>query len=234
MQEAGDEEAVLWMRKMAVSRVVLLVVVLMCLDSVVAQDKCPHAAINEQDIEACVNDIRLNPYAYSFHCSPPAKGGEFLVHDSTLQAAADRHAQDMADNRFFSHRGSDGSDIVTRALAAGFGGGTVGENLVHGYDTTFSAVESLMCSPSHRRNIQSCQFDSIAVSIRCNSEYCYIVQAFGCVGGACCFNSGGSVLGESVIGGLFGTGYSPPSSRPLPGEPCTGGFLQCLFGGILG
>lgn len=69
--------------------------------------------------------------------------------DVRLVAAARYHSQDMSDNRFFSHTGSDGSPFSQRILDEGYpspGGETIGA----GQRTPASIVQGWMNSPGHR------------------------------------------------------------------------------------
>lgn len=64
--------------------------------------------IEEQHMFDLINQYRVD------------NGFTVLQHDSHLQAASNRHADDMAANGFFSHNGSDGSTYQDRALDAGY------------------------------------------------------------------------------------------------------------------
>ena len=66
-------------------------------------------------------------------------------------AAARRHAADMARHGFFSHRGSDGSTHSVRLRSAGCRGGA--ENIASGPYTRRSVLKAWVNSPGHRRNI---------------------------------------------------------------------------------
>jgi uncharacterized protein YkwD len=56
-----------------------------------------------------------------------------LIADSRLQAAADLHSQDMAQNDFFSHTGSNGSLSSERITAQQYDWDWSGENIAAGY-----------------------------------------------------------------------------------------------------
>jgi len=73
-----------------------------------------------------------------------------LSADGRLGDAARGHSQDMAENGFFSHTGSDGSDIVARLNAVGYAWSACGEVLGAGYATPHEVVEAWMSSPGHR------------------------------------------------------------------------------------
>lgn len=79
-----------------------------------------------------------------------AQGMAPLTIDSRLVAAARRHSQDMADNNFFSHYGSDGSSPFDRIQEAGYHFTTAGETIAGGYSSPEAAVEGWMNSPPHR------------------------------------------------------------------------------------
>jgi uncharacterized protein YkwD len=89
-----------------------------------------------------------------------------LQRSPELTAAARKHSGDMAENNFFDHRGSNGSDRISRAQAAGYSGalGTrVRENIgagpipadVVGYWMNLDAI--------HRSQILDCAYNDIGV-----------------------------------------------------------------------
>ena len=66
-------------------------------------------------------------------CSSDLEAGRGpLVYDDRLEAAARAHGADMARIGFFSHTGSDGSDIGTRLHRAGYGWCFAAENIAMG------------------------------------------------------------------------------------------------------
>ena len=73
-----------------------------------------------------------------------------LSEDDRLVDAARGHSQDMAENGFLSHTGSDGSDIVARLNAVGYDWSACGEVLGAGYASPDEVVEAWMSSPGHR------------------------------------------------------------------------------------
>ncbi|CAM4151608.1 CAP domain-containing protein [Palleronia rufa] len=80
-----------------------------------------------------------------------SSGASPIQRSARADAAARRHAADMARNNFFDHRGTDGSTHTTRLRAAGCRGGA--ENIAYGPYTGESVVAAWIDSPSHRRNI---------------------------------------------------------------------------------
>lgn len=86
-----------------------------------------------------------------------------LTANDKLVAAARSHSQDMADNDFFDHEGSDGSSPGERLDALGYNWRTYGENIAAGYPNAASVVEDWMNSSGHRANILNCDFAEIGV-----------------------------------------------------------------------
>lgn len=83
--------------------------------------------------------------------------------NSKLVAAAQGHSEDMAFNDFFSHTGSNGSNVGQRIAAQGYSYSTWGENIAAGYGSAASAVNGWMNSSGHRNNILNCNFKETGV-----------------------------------------------------------------------
>jgi len=83
----------------------------------------------EQDLLALINAERAN------------RGLTTLIFNSNISKAARGHAQDMADNNFYSHSGWNGSTLGDRLTAAGYAWTYAAENLYAGvYSTTAAEV----------------------------------------------------------------------------------------------
>jgi uncharacterized protein YkwD len=87
----------------------------------------------------------------------------------------------MAEKKFFSHTGADGSTLADRVRAGGISYWVVGENL---YTSTNiprpvpSAIEGWMNSPGHRENILRSVYAETGVGVwRIGNTY-YITQLF--------------------------------------------------------
>ena len=81
-----------------------------------------------------------------------------LSWNTELAQAALLHAQDMADNNHFSHKGTSGSTSAQRAEAAGYDWITVGENIAFGYPDISTVVQGWMDSKDHCKNIMNPAF----------------------------------------------------------------------------
>lgn len=75
-----------------------------------------------------------------------------ITEDARLSRASRDHAQDMVANDYFSHRGLNGSDLATRARAAGYTC-VAAENIAWGQRSEVDVMTAWTNSPGHRRNI---------------------------------------------------------------------------------
>jgi len=112
-----------------------------------------------------------------------AFGLKLLEWDESLLAVARMHSRNMADEKFFSHKGRDGAMVHDRAAQFGivkwFG---IGENIatMRGYDDpAATAVESWMRSNSHKKNILNGQWQETAIgSAVADDGTIYFTQVF--------------------------------------------------------
>jgi uncharacterized protein YkwD len=84
------------------------------------------------------------------------------------------HSDDMVALNFFSHTGSSGGTVGSRATAAGYIWSTVGENIAAGQPDMASVVAAWMASPGHCANIMNNRFRDIGlvcVSGNANNTY---------------------------------------------------------------
>lgn len=129
-----------------------------------------HLATTESYQQAIVD--RTNFYRLQYSC--PA-----LVIASQLNDSAQGHSDDMANNDYFSHTGSDGSSPEQRIKAAGYNDVQWGENIAAGYSTAESVVDSWFNetppNDSHRKNILNCQLGNVGVG------YTYLANDTGTV-----------------------------------------------------
>jgi uncharacterized protein YkwD len=76
-----------------------------------------------------------------------------LKPNSELQAAAERHARDMAEHEKMSHEGSNGSSPQNRIAKAGYRARATGENVAYGQRTAEQVMTVWMDSRPHKKNI---------------------------------------------------------------------------------
>ncbi|HYJ90267.1 MAG TPA: CAP domain-containing protein [Pyrinomonadaceae bacterium] len=110
-------------------------------------------------------------------------GLEPLRWSDELATIARKHSEDMAEFKFFSHRGTDGSMVDNRADKLGISNwSAIGENIAfnRGYtDAASFAVTSWMNSPAHRENLLNKRWkeSAIGVAILPDGTY-YFTQVF--------------------------------------------------------
>ncbi|PKO23702.1 MAG: hypothetical protein CVU38_02695 [Chloroflexi bacterium HGW-Chloroflexi-1] len=78
-----------------------------------------------------------------------AQGLPKAVHNQLLENTALAHSQDMSQNDYFSHIGSDGSTPRQRVLQAGYNPTAIGENLAGGHTNAHEIVSQWAQNPSH-------------------------------------------------------------------------------------
>jgi uncharacterized protein YkwD len=100
-----------------------------------------------------------------------------LEWSESLAALARLHSDDMANVKFFSHRGSDGSMVDDRADRLGLGSWrSIGENIAYmrGFDDPASlAVEKWLESPAHRKNLLGPNWKESAVGVAMTEDGTY-------------------------------------------------------------
>lgn len=111
------------------------------------------------------------------------QGLQDLVWSDDVAAVARLHSENMADGKFFSHRGTDGSMVDDRADRLGLGAWRViGENIAYmrGYeDPAALAVEKWMESTAHRKNLLGPNWKESAVGVAITKDGTYyMTQVF--------------------------------------------------------
>jgi len=86
-----------------------------------------------------------------------------LEYSCPIEAAATKHSNDMAENNFFSHIGSDGLRVGGRVTETGNEWSVVGENIAAGFDDVESVMDGWLESPGHCRNIMDARFTGVSV-----------------------------------------------------------------------
>ena len=91
------------------------------------------------------------------------KGQPALVISTKLEAIAQSHGNDMRKNDFFSHTGSDGSDIALRAKRHGYTYCVLAENIAFGQPTAERVTDGWSKSRGHRKNMLNRRVTEIGV-----------------------------------------------------------------------
>ena len=106
-----------------------------------------------------------------------------LMWSDDLERVARIHSQNMADFKFFDHKGIDGKMVSDRADCLGVGNWrSIGENIAfsRGYaDPVAKAVDLWLDSPSHRRNLmnENWKESAVGVAVAADGSY-YFTQVF--------------------------------------------------------
>lgn len=100
---------------------------------------------------------------------------------AALGRSATAHSNDQAAHNTMSHVGSDGSDLGTRVLRAGYRGWTaLGENIAAGYASESAVLYAWMNSPGHAANILSPNYTHMGSGIAASANGTrYWTQDFG-------------------------------------------------------
>ncbi len=116
-----------------------------------------------------------------------------------LNATAQAHSADMANQDYFDHAGKNGSTPWARAKLVGYEARSMGENIAAGQSTPESVVQGWINSSGHRANLLNASFTELGVG------YFYLA------------NDTGSVNYSRYWTQLFGSGDTNPASNlPTP------------------
>ncbi|PFG54095.1 uncharacterized protein YkwD [Marinobacter sp. LV10R520-4] len=81
-----------------------------------------------------------------------------------LEEAARGHSEDMAELEFFSHTGSEGSQIGERVSERHYQWSAVGENIAAGQNSVDEVVDGWLSSPGHCANIMHAEFTEMGAA----------------------------------------------------------------------
>jgi len=102
--------------------------------------------------------------------------------NARLRATAAAHAGDMAGLSYFSHTGSDGSQVADRARRSGYAWRMVGENIAAGQLKAETAMQGWLNSPPHCANLMQPSYTEMGLAFAVNPQSesgVYWVQVFG-------------------------------------------------------
>lgn len=121
--------------------------------------------------------------------------------NTELNATAQGHSEDMANQDYFSHTGKNGSQPWDRAKVVGYEARATGENIAVGYTTPTEVVEGWKNSPGHRANLLNRNYTELGVG------YFYLA------------NDTGSVNYNSYWTQMFGSGDLNPATNLSASAP---------------
>ena len=96
-----------------------------------------------------------------------------LAVSSQLTEAARAHSQDMVDNNFFDHTGSDGSNPGDRITRTSYPWYTFGENIAAGNSSGAATYNQWFNSQGHYNNMVNASFNEIGVARVDGATYGY-------------------------------------------------------------
>lgn len=94
----------------------------------------------------------------SYPAAPP------LAWNEALGNAALAHSRDMAELRYFAHKGKNGAVVGDRASQAGYTWRAIGENIASGLGTPRDTVDGWLASPGHCANIMNPRFSDMGAA----------------------------------------------------------------------
>lgn len=116
---------------------------------------------NPQKLIELVNNYRQSGCNCGSEFFPPANP---VVWNDLLKDAAQKHSDDMKENNFFSHTGSDGSNPGERIYDAGYNWSIWGENIAKGYTSEEDVINGWITSEGHCKNIMNPSFEEMGVA----------------------------------------------------------------------
>jgi uncharacterized protein YkwD len=124
-----------------------------------------------------INHTRQKGCNCGINYMPPAPP---LVWNDQLEFAAIAHAQDMADQNYFSHTSKDGRSMQDRIIKAGytfqgFRSFMIGENIAEGQLSIAEVMRGWFKSEGHCKNLMNPGFKEVGIALYNN----YWVQDFG-------------------------------------------------------
>ncbi len=142
-------------------KICLAAMLILCSQTARAEASC--------EIPANFNEMR-NAIAVGVNASRQQNGLAALKYNQTLSQAAMGHACDMAQNAFFGHVGSNGSNSQARVRASGYRDCTVAENLAWGYPRPTQIINGWMNSAKHRSNMTHPRVSEMGIGITSGSK----------------------------------------------------------------
>lgn len=108
------------------------------------------------------------------------QGVAALRYSAVLEEAARTHGQDMVRAGFFSHTGSDGSDLADRVSRTGYGWCALAENIAKGQRDLAEVMAGWAASPGHRANMLSTEVTEFALIEAEGRIWVMVLGAPGC------------------------------------------------------
>jgi len=106
-------------------------------------------------------------------------GAPPLVLSTSLNDAAQKHAEDMLGRSYYDHRSPEGRQPRDRVVQAGYHPFIVAENIARGHTTAKEALDAWMQSQGHRGNLLHAAFKEVGIGCAVGGDTVLWVQDFG-------------------------------------------------------
>ncbi|KAE8960145.1 hypothetical protein PR003_g31494 [Phytophthora rubi] len=153
-----------------------------------------------------------------------ANGISALCTNKKLQAAAQRHSNDMAKNNYMAHDGADGSTMSQRVTQAGYEWEGVAENVAVGQEDVDSVMNEWMQSQGHRENILSADYTMFGTAYAYNKDTTYgyyWTQDFGSGPTESCDGGNSTTPATPAVPATKGPVVTPAPTVPATEAPVT-------------
>jgi uncharacterized protein YkwD len=128
--------------------------------------ECEFSELRIQRVVNYINALRSQPRSCGNKSYPTAPE---IKWSTKLSAAAASHSDDMANNNFFSHKGSLGLIASDRVSNAGYDWKTVAENIAGGTDTPEQTIDQWLASSGHCHNLMNNMHTEIGLACTRNN-----------------------------------------------------------------
>lgn len=166
MQACSQSADIPKVRTVSKLTILLASVLLFALSATLAQadprSECPGADANYS--EANLAALRTTVICLT-NRERVARGMAPLSEESHLDAAAQGHSEDMAQNNYFDHTDLNGGKPWDRTKAAGYTNEWIGENIAAGYSSSFQVMTGWMKSSGHCANILNSPYVEIGIGV---------------------------------------------------------------------
>lgn len=133
-------------------------------------DGCLSTETLETRVVELINEIR----SQSQYCGLVEYGAAAAVSwNERLEGAALMHSQDMANNNFFSHTGTDSSEVGDRATILEYNWRRIAENIAGGQRSIEQVMQDWLDSPPHCAAIMNSRYQDVGVSCHDNDDSNY-------------------------------------------------------------
>jgi uncharacterized protein YkwD len=147
----------------------LVVVMALC---AACRKEAPVAANIKEEMLAAVNTLRTTGCTCGGTYMPPVQP---LQWNDTLERAALAYASDMSANNYFSHISPAGTSPIQRAMALGYTGNYVTENIARGFSSLQTVMQGWQKSEDHCKAMM----DPLQTDMGAGNVNTYWVQEFG-------------------------------------------------------